>query len=342
MKRFGLIALSLVLCGTWAFGREAPWEDQLKEMNYLLLTISAVNAINALNLSADQAAELGRLVRQIEHAGASAPHPRGPFHPGLQETLSAYRELKQLLLQRKDLPESLEKRIGEARMKEAEVIKNSIRGDVRAGGSCASCHPRPRPGAASSQSLAPEARGYSEHEVFTAHLVGVYGTQGVRELVRLVPQVDALLTDAQKDIMQNFACCLIPPTELSDPVRAGQVEASDKAVAALRSCRTCPDRYWPTAKERFVEVVVNGRKARQPGVTQSDLDSYRLGMTKMLENVRAMPDTEFEMKKADLCAQFKPDSVDLNLKQRQFMAAYFLLLPGCSEVYVQAIKHAPE
>jgi len=46
-----------------------------------------------------------------------------------------------------------------------------------------------------------------------------------------------------------------------------------------------------------------------------------------------MSDTEFEMKKEELARQFKPASPELNSQQRQFMAAYFMLLPGSSEIY---------
>ena len=348
MRRCVLISLACALSLVPAAAREARWDDQLKEMNYLMIHISTINAVNGMNLSIDQATELRRLAWHLKRAGAAKPKATRKYHPDLRDVKDTYYELEEVLLSQEDISKSLEKRVADARVRQSAVIAESIRSRSRGGGSCTSCHARPAPKGNSRRSKRTgktntpvfDSGDYSERDIFLAHLEGLYTRRGIAELRRLAPKVDAVLTDGQKDIIQNFACCLIPPQDLSDPVRAGEVAVSDKTIQVLRFCRSCPETRWTDIKGRLVALVIKGRKARSPGVTDAELKATRRSTEELLETVRTMPDTEFEMKKEELCARFKPAAKKPDEKHRRFMAAFFLLAPGSDEIYTEAIKRA--
>jgi len=351
MKAFISVSLVLFFCAASAFGREAPWQDQLAEMSYLIQHISAINAVNGMNLTPEQAAKLSKLARQIGATGASAPKPRGEFHPGLQEAKDCYLELRGVLLSEKEIPAALVERVKKARLAHAEVVRESLRNESTGQTSCLNCHSEPTANRISTPVLGRETpdalfqeavtqKSYTRHNVFLAHLEGSYGKRGAAEVHRLAPEVDAILTDAQKAIMQNFTCCLVPPRDLSDPVRAGEVEVSDNSVKALRYCRSVSQDRWSAVRERLVGLELQGRMARSPGLDQPGIEALRRQIEGVLDKARAMTDTEFEMKKAELCAALKPSAAALGPKGKQFMAAYFLLLPGSTEIYSQVIQRA--
>ena len=340
MKRLVTIVVVLTVSMGARAGREASWDDQLNEMNYLIINISIINAINAMNLSHEQAAGLRELARQVERAGGVVPKPRGAFHEGLRETRATYHELREILLREGEITKDFEERVVQAREAESEVISKSLAAGASSDAGCARCHQRPAAGKATSNRTAAARGDYAEIEVFREHLVGLFSDRGVAQLRRLVGDVDVLLTDSQKDIIQNFACCLLPPGDLADPVRAGQAEAPDRVMKALRFCRSCPAERWPILKERLVGKIVQGRQARSPGVTAAELETCRRNSEKLLQTVRDMSDTEFEMKKEHLAAQFQPDQAALNSTQREFMAAFYLLSPGAADVYSEVMRRS--
>ncbi|MBI4712124.1 MAG: hypothetical protein HY762_02280 [Planctomycetes bacterium] len=66
-------------------------------------------------------------------------------------------------------------------------------------------------------------------------------------LAKLPPyqdKIESILTEAQKEVINSFKPCLLPPKSQKDPVRAGQAASHEHAVNILRRIRHIPqDEY---------------------------------------------------------------------------------------------------
>lgn len=332
-----------------AFAAEVPWEDQLREMDYHIFHIASLNAMNAMNLTRDQIRKLQALARKVEQSGARPPAMRGSLCEGLAGVRETYRELTQTLLQGKEIPQELKTKVTQARTKEAQVIRATlITPQPGPPSQCFRCHCVPDKSRTLEPTISLEdasfvgkkmSLGADRKDQDLAHVHGLLGSQGIQTVTKLAPEVDALLTDAQKQIMQDFACCLIPPAELSDPVRAGQAEASEGALQLLRRARTVPASNWDMARTKTIARLKQMYVTRQPELTESDLRSIEAKLTDLFDRTRKMSDAEFELNKDALCVELKMKPPSSNSPQ-SFKAGFFLLMPGSHEIYAALLKRS--
>lgn len=354
MKRALVGVLSLLLAQSALHG-EATWDDQLREMQHWILHISAINAINGLNLSKEQAVKLKALARQLDAAGVAVPMAKGKLYGDLNEVRDAYQALRDVLLKGGEIPKEIQERAMAARKKEAAIIRSSltVASDPNAPGDCGRCHAPPQKFGTSKAGDEAVDIPLNRPELFPnpdaarkstdlAHLEGELGSwKGTVALARLAPEVSAVLTDAQKEIVDKFACCLIPPQELSDPVRAGQADASPKELELLRKVRSVPAAVWPKVKEPWVNHIAKLEDLKLPGRSEAEREAGRRRVAGVFEKVRAASDTEFEMNKEAFCVELKgKKEQNLSDRKRQFKFAYFLLNPGADEIYDAIIQRS--
>ena len=328
--------LLVVLCGQ-ALAARASWEADLRQMGYLFLHLSNINVINGLNLSREQAVKLYRISREIEAAAERPPSLRGRMHPELAKVRKTWLELRALLVKGENPSEELRNRVNAARVAESKVLRTTLRSEpLGATTRCANCHRAPRP----AESLSGEPMSTTPANkklVDLAHMEGLYGRRGLAKLVANSSRIQAILTDGQKSILGSFVCCLAPPEDLSDPMRAGQAEAGSKAIDLLRKVRQCPDRLWPLVRQRILERVDQITHAVSPAANADRKAVAREGVAKALDRARSASDVEFALEKEVLAKAAKaaivPPQGDAPHK-----AAYFLMIPGASKVYAAYIK----
>ena len=353
MNRTLARTVPLLLALRVAIAAEAPWDTQVREMGYLIMQLSAMNAINGLNLTRDQAAKLRAIAKQVEAAGARAPDATAPFCPRFEDVRQTYYELRERLVKNEPIPEELEPRVATARTVEAQVLRESMATKPTSSersGACTSCHPKPRsgskPGRSATRKKAADRRLHrirhgDEKRIFLAHAEGIYGKRGLRTVGLSSLRIDSILTPAQKEIAQTFTCCLLPPDGLNDPVRAGQAEVSEKAMKVIRAARDAKPQAWPYVKRAIVERLLKTQLAITPGLSERDKKKVKSHFESVLTKTRKMSDVEFEMEKEDLCRQLKWSERDRENRAehvRRFMAAYFLLVPGLDEMYTEVIR----
>ena len=349
--KYACVSIALLaVAAPCASGAQAAWDDQLLEMEYLLLHISTVNAINGLGLDRGQAVELRRMARQVEAAGARVPSPRGTFRPDLAEVRDTYRQLERLVRTDQPVPDDMKRRVAQARLLEAAVIRASLRDPSSATPSegCTRCHVPPtrtfrsgevdlagmdRPGTRRGRSRSPTDAG-----VFRAHLLGLYGVGGARTLIQLAPRVNRLLTGPQRSIVETFSCCLVPPQELSDPVRAGQAETNTRVLKLLRYVRSVPASRWPVARKRVLDLASNARLMYRPGLSDAQKADARRRVAEVLEEARRMSDVDFEIEKDVLARRLDWRTSQDDSPRWDAKSAMFLLLPGTAPVYTDVIK----
>jgi hypothetical protein len=350
LRMFCVLVFWWTVCPA-AWGAEAPWEDQLLEMDYHIFSISGINAINGLNLSRDQIIQLKALAKKVELAGAKSPGMNQPLHPGFSGVRETYRELRKTVMQGKEISPDLKARVVQARVKEAQVIRASLSSQPEGGSGlqCSRCHIAPDKFKGMETTVPIENASFlgkklnagpEEKTAATAHFFGVLGPRGMATVSQLAPQVDAILSDGQKRIMQDFACCLIPPTELSDPVRAGQAEVSEGSLDLLRKVRKASDSEWTLARPNTINRLKGLYVAKDPGLKPQDVAAIEQKLSDIFDRARKMSDSEFEMNKEALCIELKMKKTypPPTNRVQSFKAAAFLLMPGAAEVYDALLK----
>lgn len=336
MRRLRALACGVLsLCGP-GFAAQVNWDASLREMGYLFLHISNINVVNGLNLTREQAVRLMQLALQVEEVAAPPPAFRAALPPELEEARRAWLDLRALLLKGEPIPGELEERVNRGRVAVSTVVRATLRPVPAAINThCVSCHtaPAPRQG---EPMTAPAGSG-TKKLLDLAHLEGIYGKRGIVKFAQLAQQVNDTLTQPQRAILDRFACCLVPPQNLKDPVRAGQAEAGDKALGLLRNVRSCPEALWPLMREGILAHVDYFTAAVSPGAGAARKAAARDTVAKALDRARKCTDIEFEMEK-DALAKAAHDAIVPAPGEGPYKAAFFLLIPGSSRVYAAYLK----
>jgi len=328
---------------------EVPWAEQNRAMGYLILHLSNINVAGGLNLSRGQAVVLREAARRVEAAAPAPPPLAGVYRPDLAEVRDAYLEVRRRLLAGEPIDDTLRGRVGRARATEAAVVRLSItdRDPSRAG--CARCHAEP----AAADVRALGTRPYRsevgqvvrtpahKREVFLAHAEGLLGRRGLVTVALVAGEVDRILRPGQKEGLSGFSCCILPPREMADPYRIGQAESGERVVEMLRQVRQVPPALWLVVRGRLVGRLEALAVTVSPGADDRCKEVLRQRVADVCERARAAGDVDFELDRHRLAAEVtqatRPAAPQTD-RQRRFMAAYFLTVPGAAEVYDRLIE----
>ena len=140
-------------------------------------------------------------------------------------------------------------------------------------------------------------------------------------LAELDQRLQKALTEGQLQIVESFEPCLVPPRDLKDPVRAGQVE-SDRGVKVLARLRGIPQGVWDREKERMAERHVQmAIEGDQLQITDEKARAAaRQAFIDAVEKARGMSDVQFEMEKGTLAAAFSRKQARQALFERSRVA----------------------
>ncbi len=254
----------------------------------------------------------------------------------------AYVEVRKRLLAGQEIPRELEARVGVARATEAAVVRASLDKGVRTATGCAQCHGEPD--VKDVRSEKPAARPLAVRpplvQIFLAHRTALFGAATPR-LVGATRAIDEVLTDDQKAALNNFSCCLVPPSSMTDPVRAGQAAGGEKEIELLRYIRGISADRWPIVKVWALGVVNRTMMLVSPGLSAEQSAAARTQAERVAEKARSLSDSEFELEKGKLAQELHgivAPTGKTSAGQQQYMTAVFLLVPGAGEAYDQLIK----
>ena len=324
-----------------------PWEEQMRAMGYLIMHLSSVNAINGINLTRQQAVELRTMALDIEKSSSRLPPLVGRYRPDLGEVRDVYVEVEKLILAGQEIPDALEARVGKARGYESVVIRQSLVNPVAGAATCTKCHGQPaqpdlRSGILSGTPLNDAVKHPSQIEVFLAHHVGLFGIGGSLKMLGYVDKIDKLLQPEQKQALTGFSCCLTPPKSMTDPVRAGQASGGEKEIDFFRAIRKMNDVQWEITKAIGSSWIDKAVVAKSPGAKPEEIVATRTKAIALLEKIRKVPDSDFELDKGKLAAELKQiagvSSGEQAEKERKFSTAMFLLVPGAADAYTALIR----
>ena len=119
-------------------------------------------------------------------------------------------------------------------------------------------------------------------------------------LARWVDRTEALLTEAQREVLAHLRPCLVPP----DPERAGQAETHDRYGSFIEHLRGTREERVPRVVEQF--VTGEERKGKAAGRTAQQRQARVDQLLAVIRKARAMSDTEFAIQKDELAVEARP------------------------------------
>ncbi|MEW6356303.1 MAG: hypothetical protein AB1696_08265 [Planctomycetota bacterium] len=161
------------------------------------------------------------------------------------------------------------------------------------------------------------------------------------DLARTGQEIEGILTEAQLEVIETFQPCIIPPRDLSDPVRAGQASNSGIGEDLLRKIRGMSDQEFRMQAPRIVDQGLNRAAEFHGKLTEKERAGERERLLALVNEVRGMSDVEFEMKKDELTKQLKPKNKIKELQHKMEeariggsvgKAARFLMNPAAIKV----------
>jgi len=115
----------------------------------------------------------------------------------------------------------------------------------------------------------------------------------------LAPKVERVFTDAQKEIINTFDPCTVPPSDMRNPIRAGQAPSQEKIFRALKRLRGMPAWRQHRAIEQATDRHIRSLK-EHTNLTPEEERRERERFQKLLQKVASMNDVDFELKKQEL------------------------------------------
>ncbi|MFH0889286.1 MAG: hypothetical protein V1871_08785 [Planctomycetota bacterium] len=148
-----------------------------------------------------------------------------------------------------------------------------------------------------------------ENRAFTMEQEGKKVTGELMNAVaNIEKELTGILLDAQKEIINTFNPCLIPPKDLKNPVRAGQAQNNEMAVELLRHLRRVPDEVFEERKSEIAQRHLEMIQKRLGKLTDEEKERESQRLLKVIEKVRAMTDKEFELNGPGLANEFMNES----------------------------------
>ena len=115
----------------------------------------------------------------------------------------------------------------------------------------------------------------------------------------LAPKVEKVFTDAQKEIINTFDPCTVPPRDMRNPIRAGQAPNQEKIFRALKRLRDLPQWRQRRAIEQAIDKYIQSVK-EHTNITPAEERQERERVKKLLHKITSMDDVDFELKKQEL------------------------------------------
>ncbi|MCX5685336.1 MAG: hypothetical protein NT049_16895 [Planctomycetota bacterium] len=314
----------------------APWEQALRELDAYIHQLSLINLSNGLRLTREQATKLLGLVRQVD--AVAPPQVLGAeFPPDLDGCRKTYAELRDTVMKGAAVSPELERRVVAARGVHSQFVRATLLAKPRASDiACTNCHDAP-PAAGEAKREPMTVTPEIKKQMDLAHIVADYGWVGTGLFVKVAPEVDAIVGEGRRAAFAKYSCCLVPPSDMADPVRIGQAESSEKELELLRGVRKIPAADWPAAREAICRGMDFVTELVSPGATAEKKAAAREAAGKAMDRALELGDAEFELDKENLAKAIGRLSVAPQDDWPQ-KAAFFLLIPGSSGVYQSYIE----
>jgi hypothetical protein len=136
------------------------------------------------------------------------------------------------------------------------------------------------------------------------------------DLARRAEAVEAILTDAQIEVLRTFKPCLVPPKDLRDPVRVGQASGSGHMVSFLERIRKLPGAAYDRNREAICDGVVAAVEIHNGKMPDEKRAAYRTRIFETMDRVRAMDEADFLFSRQELALGIEPEDRIQSIKDQ--------------------------
>ncbi len=136
--------------------------------------------------------------------------------------------------------------------------------------------------------------------------------------------VEAALSNSQLEVLRDFNPCLIPPKNLRDPVRVGQVGDHTRSISLIERVRKLPVPAFESNVEKILDGIVKAAERHTGKMSDEGRAVYREKAREILLRVREMDEAEFLFNKQDLAVEIEPfdrkEAIKEQLREMGFAA----------------------
>jgi len=322
------------------------WEQQLNELNAISMRIASINILYGLQLNAIQIKRLQFLQKDMETFYIDTDTISPQLLPEVKKIKILYTELYDKLLKQEHLSDSLIETVFKTRLTHSLLIKKTLLGKPKIKESklqCTQCHALPRhfPKEDINTLKTKTINPFVRKKIDKAHLVGLFSQEGYIKLWYLRNDVYDILNDLQKNIIDSYSPCLIPPGDFNNPMRAGQAFSNEKWYAYLEDIRKHDKKHWKKYKNAYLQPLDDLIEATLPGITSKNKKGVLKNIENILNKTRDMDAVTYDLQKDKICNDLElcfnvnnfSGAPKRSLDIKKYMAAMYLLYPGMSEVY---------
>ncbi len=157
------------------------------------------------------------------------------------------------------------------------------------------------------------------------------------DLAELEVGVRGVLDDGQIQIVSEFRPCLLPPEDLSSPLRVGQAGASGRVMERLDELRQLPPNTYARRLPRMQDEAIE-RMEHHHGPLDVDAEqAERERVAALFDEIRAMDDLTWEMEGEGMAERMvepvRGDGPRIERGTELTRVGRLLLAPGAAEVY---------
>jgi hypothetical protein len=120
------------------------------------------------------------------------------------------------------------------------------------------------------------------------------------KLARLEQQAGEVLNEGQKQILQEFKPCLLPPRNLNHPTRAGQAFDSGPFVKTMERVREVPPRRYKQMRHRVLSHHLKKLEEYHVEITEQEQRAEYRRAGNILDRARSMDPVKFQLHKEEL------------------------------------------
>ena len=238
----------------------------------------------------------------------------------------------------KPISEDLRRAVIGERTREANLLRKGLRYWAD-GESCLRCHGSPNENLDN-----PDVKAWTDRcryspvivtDMDTMHNEALVGYKGMMYLWAAAEDADKVLNEAQKKLIDEFNCCILPVADLEDPLRVGQIAASNEAIEALEKTRRVPKLLMFWAKKIVTNHMTHYAKMVNPGLTKEQARIMRRRVRSVLYKARRLSRVDFELQKHALARELTDVSFSKALPPQllRYRRALMLFVPGSAELY---------
>jgi hypothetical protein len=133
-------------------------------------------------------------------------------------------------------------------------------------------------------------------------------------LARIEQRTAKILTAGQKQIIEDFKPCLIPPKNLRNPTRAGQANDSGRIVQLLSRSRTMPVRKFERRFDAYFDKHIYRLEDYHGPMSDEEIAAEEKRIIGIIRNAHAMSDVDFEINKEEIARRIDPRNKIKKLK----------------------------